>query len=125
MPLHGLIQGRGLHADGADQSLAPLQCIQRCAPGEQLLHVHVWHLDRLEQRNAKRRPRLAFLVVIAQGCDHPDAAHKELFVFLDDASRYLSVLDAEVAERGFVAIFFLIQSHGDPVDHLVRTALAN
>ena len=68
---------------------------------------------------------MAFLVVIAQRCDHPDAAYKELFVFFDDASRDLSVLDAEVAERGFVAVFFFIQSHGDSVDHLVRAALAN
>ncbi|MDT4813316.1 hypothetical protein FQZ97_462940 [compost metagenome] len=92
---------------------------------EKLLHVHVRHLDRLEQRHSEGRAVLAFLVVVAQGGNYPDPADQQLLVFLDDAGRYLSILDAQVAEKGLVTVLALIEPHGYPVDHLVGAALAH
>ncbi|MNQ39954.1 hypothetical protein D3C85_535930 [compost metagenome] len=85
VPLHIFCQGRRFHADRANQRFAPLHGGQCCAPVKQLLHVHIGHLDRFEQRHPKRRAALALLVVVAQRGDYPDTTYQQLFVFLDDA----------------------------------------
>jgi hypothetical protein len=82
MPLHPLVELRGLDAGGSQQHVDPLLLGELPPPLEQLVHVHVGHLDRLQVPDDERRALLALLVEILHRDDGPDAAGQQLLVLL-------------------------------------------
>ena len=67
-----------------EQGVDPLLLGEGPPPLEQLLQVHVRHLDRLQVPQQERRSLLVLLVEVLQRDDAPDAADQQLLELLDD-----------------------------------------
>src|SRR5690606_27694939 len=115
VPLHIDTQCRRLHTDRPYQTLAPLVRCQSSSPLEELVHIHVRHLDWLEQRYPEWRTGLPFLVVITQSGNDPDTTNQQLLVLFDDPRRHFSAPDPRNAEGSLILTLALIQFHGHPV----------
>ena len=62
---------------------------------------------------------------VAECGDHPNTAYQQLLVLFNNACRDFGILDAQVTERGFIAVFFLIQTHRDTINYLEAAALTH
>ena len=125
VPLHTFLEAGWLHARRAQQRVNPLFFGEPLAASEQLLHVHVWHLDRLEIRHHEGRGALVLFEPVVQRHDAPDAAHEKLLELPHVGVGHLGVLDAQVGQQRLVGVAVLVQLHGDLVDHFERTALSD
>ena len=86
VPLHPLARSC-VGSMPVERSSTSIHCssVNASPPLEQLLHVHVRHLDRLQVLDDERRSLLPLLVEVLQRDDAPDAADQQLLVLLDDA----------------------------------------
>ena len=62
---------------------------------------------------------------VAERGDHPNTAYQQLLVLFNNACRDFGILDAQVTERRFIAIFLLIQTHRDTINYLETAALTH
>ena len=85
VPLHPLAEVRRLHAGRTQQHVDPLLLGEGPPSLEQLVQVHVRHLDRLQVPKHERRALLVLLEEIFQRDDAPDAADQQLLELLDDS----------------------------------------
>lgn len=125
VPFDALLKVCWLHAGRTQQDVDPLLFGERAASLEQLVHIHVRHLDRLQVAQQERRALLRLLVEIFEGGDAPDAADQQLLELLDDIAGDLDPADAEVAELRLVDVALLVERHAHLVDDLETAALAD
>ena len=122
---HFTRSGKFVGSMPVERSRASIHCssVKARRPCEQLLQVHVRHLDRLQVPQDERRALLVLLVEVLQRDDAPDAADQQLLELLDDAAGDLDPFDAQVGQQRLVHVPLFVERHRHLVDDLQAAPL--
>ena len=125
VPADAGLELRGLVAGRPQEHVDPLLLGEFTPKREQLLHVEVRHLNRLDVFDDERRALLVLLVEILHRDNAPDAPDEQFLELLDELRADVGPPDVEVHEGGLVDVALLVQGDGDLVDDLVAAPLAD
>jgi len=116
-------EGLGVKPHALHEHIHPLIGAELRAGLQELLMVHPGHLDRLDAGDLPGAGLGIDGQLVFHIGDGPDATDEQLGVALHEVHLDRHLLEAEVGELHLVEAAFLVQLHGELVDHLVAAAL--